>query len=319
MTRVVFLDPTTSQRLDLMRSHLPEGWRLDNATARDSDTQMAAIEGADFAIASDVAVTGAMMATPGLKGIHKWGVGYDGIDLEAARKHGVRVMRLTGSNAIAVAETTLALILSVNRNIVRGHVGIHNGDWLKAQLAPTATTLSGQTVGIVGMGYVGKALARLLKGFGCRVLYSKRTPLSAEEEAETGASHALLDDMLVAADVVTLNCELNDSTRNLIDRDKLALMKPDAILVNAARGGVLVEQDLADAIQQGKLRGAGVDVFSIEPIQPDNPLMNLDRVILTPHVAAGSSAGFARSIQRMMDNMLAVHEGRMPNEIDILV
>lgn len=126
--------------------------------------------------------------------------------------------------------------------------------------------------------------------------------------------------MLAEADVVTLNCELNESTRDLIDRDKIALMKPDAILVNAARGGVLVEADLAAAIREGRLRGSGIDVFSVEPIRDDNPLLGLDRVVLTPHIAAISSDGFPASVQRMIENFLAVIDGRpFPRDNDILV
>src|SRR5690606_22445010 len=216
--------------------------------------QLAALSGAAFGITGDVPVTSEMMATSGLRAIHKWGVGYDNIDLDAARRHGVRVLRTTGSNAVAVAETTLGLILAVNRNIVRGHVGILDGRWRKGELSPMSMRLSGKTVGIVGMGYIGKALARLLTGFGCTILYTKRTPLSAAEEGEAGVRFAPLDELLRTADVVTLNCELNDSTRNLINRETLALMRDDAILVNAARGGVMVEEDVAEAIRNGRLR-----------------------------------------------------------------
>ena len=313
------LDMANDARLDRIRPFLPEGWQLVTAVSNDEADQLAALQGASFAITGDVRVTARMMAVPGLRAVHKWGVGYDGIDLDAARLNDVRVLRTTGSNAVAVAETTLALILAVNRNIVRGHMGIHRGEWLKSAVGPTSVTLSGQTVGIIGMGYIGKALARLLQGFGCKVIYTKRTPLSAVEESEIGVSFASLDALLSASDVVTLNCELNASTRNLIDRDRLALMKPDAILVNAARGGVLVEADLAEAIGQGRLRGAGVDVFSIEPIRPDNPLIGLDRVVITPHLAALSADGFAAGLTRMMKNFQAVQQGQQPTKIDILV
>ncbi|GGF71590.1 dehydrogenase [Paracoccus acridae] len=319
MAHVVLLDPAAPERLDRIRPFLPQGWVLTAAASRDPKDQLAALQGASFAISGDMPVTDQMFATRGLRAVHKWGVGYDGIDLDAARRHGVRVLRTTGSNAVAVAETTLGLILAVNRNIVRGHVGILNGGWPKGQVGPTSTTLSGRTVGIVGMGYIGKALARLLRGFGCPVLYTKRTPLPQPEEADLNACFAPLDDLLAASDVVTLNCDLNDSTRDLIDARRLALMKPDAILVNAARGGVLVEGDLADAIRQGRLRGAGIDVFSVEPITPDNPLLGLDRVVLTPHLGALDAAGFAPTIMRMMENLLAVHQGIPPRDIDVLV
>ncbi|SNR53274.1 3-phosphoglycerate dehydrogenase [Paracoccus sediminis] len=317
MTRIVLLDPASPERLDRIRPLLPDGWTLTTAGSRDPQDQIAALRGASFAITGDVPVTGAMMAMPGLKAVHKWGVGYDGIDLDAARSHGVRVFRTTGSNAVAVAETTLGLILAVNRNIVRGHVGIRDGGWPKGQVAPSSATLSGRRVGIVGMGHVGRALARLLRGFGCDLLYSKRTPLPTDQE--DGARFVPLDDLLAAADVVTLNCDLNDSTRDLIGRDQLALMKPDAILINAARGGVLVESDLADAIRAGRLRGAGIDVFSVEPILRDNPLLGLDRVVLTPHLGALDAGAFAPTIARMIGNLMAVQSGMPPRESDVLV
>jgi len=319
MTTLVLLDPSTPERLDRLRPFLPPGWLLTTALSRASQDQLAALQGAGFAITGDVPVTEAMFAVPGLRAVHKWGVGFDGIDLEAARRHGVRVLRTTGSNAVAVAETTLGLILAVNRNIVRGHAGIAKGRWSKAEIAPVAATLSGRTVGIVGMGHIGKALARLLRGFGCPILYAKRSPLPAAEEADLGARFAPLDELLALSDVVTLNCDLNDSTRDLIDRSRLALMKPDAILVNAARGGVLVEADLADAIRAGRLRGAGIDVFSVEPITPDNPLLGLDPVVLTPHLAALDAAGFAPTVARMMDNLLAIQNGKPPRLSDVLV
>lgn len=319
MPRIVMLDPATPDRLDRLRPFLPAGWELTTTRSRAPGDQLAGLAGASYAISGDVAVTAEMMAVAGLRAVHKWGVGYDNIDLAAARAHGVRVFRTTGSNAVAVAETTLAMILALNRNTVRGHVGILNGKWLKGEVAPYATTLTGKTVGIVGMGYIGKELARILRGFGGPILYTKRSPLAPDEEAALGLRYAPLDDLLAQSDVVTLNCELNDSTRNLIDAARLALMKPSAILVNAARGGVMVEADVAEAIRADRLRGVASDVFATEPIEPGNPLLGLDRVILTPHVAAGAADNFPVTVARMMANLSAVEHGTPPQAIDILV
>lgn len=319
MTKLVMLDPSLPERLDRIRPFLPHGWEISTSPTRNPEDQLAALSGASFGITGDVPITAEMMAVGSLRAIHKWGVGYDNIDLNAARENGVRVLRTTGSNAIAVAETTLALILALNRNIVRGHVGITEGKWRKSELSPSSLRLSGKTVGIIGMGYIGKALARLLTGFGCIILYTKRTPLSAAEEAELGIRFADLEDLLQAADVVTLNCELNASTRNLINHKTLALMKPDAILVNAARGGVMVEEDVAEAIRAERLRGAGVDVFAQEPVSANNPLINLDRVIVTPHLGAISADSFVPSITRMIENLKAIADGREPAALDILV
>jgi len=319
MTLLVILDPMAPERLDRLRPFLPDGWTVATAASRAESDQLKALEGASFAISADVPVTARMMATPGLRAIHKWGVGYDNIDCDAARAEGVRVMRTTGSNAVTVAETALGMILAMNRNIVRGHVGILEGKWLKGELSATSSRLSGKTVGIVGLGYIGKTLARLLSGFGCTVLYTKRTPLSREEEAELGVHAATLDELLSRSDVVSLHCALNEETQNLIDREALARMKPGSLLVNLARGGVVVEADLAEAVASGHIRGAAVDVFAIEPIEPGNPLLGLDRVLLTPHIGAISADGFAPSVKRMMANMLAVAEGREPPEMDIVV
>lgn len=319
MTRLIMLDPGGAERENRIRPFLPEGWEVACAPSRDPSDQVAALRGATFAITGDVPVTAEMLAVPGLRAVHKWGVGYDNIDLDAARRHGVRVLRTTGANAVAVAETTLALILAVNRNIVRGHVGILDGRWRKGELSPTSTRLSGKTVGIIGMGYIGKALARLLTGFGCTILYTKRSPLPPQEEAALNLRFAGLEELLAEADVVTLNCELNASTRNMIDTARLALMKPDAILVNAARGGIVVEADLAAALRDGRIRGAGIDVFAEEPIHPDNPLIGLDRAVLSPHIGALAADGHAASVTRMIANFRAVEEGRAPLAIDVLV
>lgn len=319
MTLLVMLDPMSAHRMDRIRPFLPDGWQIATAASRTPADQLAAMAGANFAITADVPVTAEMIATPGLKGIHKWGVGYDNIDCEAARTYGVRVMRTTGSNAVAVAETTLGFILALNRNIVRGHSGILRGDWLKSELATTSIRLSGKTVGIIGLGYIGKALARLLAGFGCNVLYTKRTPLSAEEEQALGVRSADLSALLAEADVVTLHCALNDETRGIINRDTLAQMKPGAVLINAARGGVVVEADLAEAVKSGHLRGAAVDVYATEPVEPGNPLVGVDRIIVTPHIGAVSADAFVASITRMVTNMRAVAEGGEPSELDTVV
>ncbi len=319
MIRLVILDPLPRERMDRFAAFLPDGWTLSTAASRSQEDQLAALKSADFAIVSDVPVTDAMMATPGLRAVHKWGVGYDSIDCAAAENHGVRVLRTTGSNAVAVAETTLGMILALNRNLVRGHTAVLEGRWPKAELGATSMRLSGKTVGIVGLGHVGKALARLLSGFGCEILYTGRTPQSAETEEELGVTFAPLEDLLSRSDVVSLNCALTDQTRGLINHRTLACMKQGALLVNAARGGVVVEADLAEALNSGHLRGAASDVFSQEPVTPDNPLTGLDTAINTPHIAAVSADAFAPTVTRMVNNLVAIQEGRAPPDKDVVV
>ena len=319
MIRLVILDPVPVERLERVRIYLPIDWELSTASSRAPEDQMEALQGADFAIVSDVPVTDEMLATAGLRAVHKWGVGYDSIDCKAAERHGVRVLRTTGSNAVAVAETTLGMILALNRNIARGHVAVLEGRWPKAELGATSMRLSGKTVGIVGLGHVGQALARLLSGFGCEVLYTGRSPKDAETEVALGVSFVKLEDLLARSDVVSLNCALTEQTRGLINRKTLALMKDGALLVNAARGGVVVEADLADALTSGRLRGAASDVFSQEPVPADNPLVGLDTAINTPHIAAVSADAFAPTVMRMIDNLSAVLKGQAPPGKDVVV
>lgn len=319
MTRIVILDPVSENRLKRFAGYLPGGWNLENAASRTPEDQLAALIGTDFAISADVPVTADMMAVPGLRAIHKWGVGYDNIDCAAARAHGVRVFRTTGSNAISVAETALGLILALNRNLIRGHAAVLEGGWPKSELGTTSMRLSGKTVGIVGLGYVGKALARLLGGFGCEILYTGRTRQDAETEAALAVRFAPLEELLARADVVSLNCALNEDTRAMINARTLALMKRGALLVNVARGGIVVEADLADALTSGHLRGAASDVYMEEPVAPDNPLIGLETAVNTPHIAAVSADTFEPTVKRMIGNLLALQEGRELPETDVLV
>lgn len=319
MTQLVILDPVSEDRLTRFAGYLPEGWHLKNAASRSPGDQLAALNSAAFAITADVPVTADMMAVPGLRAVHKWGVGYDNIDCEAARAHGVRVFRTTGSNAVSVAESALGLILALTRNLVRGHVAVLDGRWPKSELGATSMRLSGKTVGIVGLGYVGKALAGLLGGFGCEILYTGRTRRDAETEAALGVRHVTLEALLREADVVSLNCSLTDETRGMINARTLALMKQGALLVNVARGGIVVEADLANALKSGHLRGAASDVYSEEPVAADNPLIGLETAINTPHIAAVSADTFEPSVTRMIGNLLALHEGRDLPEKDVLV
>ncbi|GBQ94145.1 NAD-binding D-isomer specific 2-hydroxyacid dehydrogenase [Acetobacter nitrogenifigens DSM 23921 = NBRC 105050] len=320
--RLVILDPMPEAGLARFSLYVPEGFTLATSRSRSAEDQLAAIADADFAITGDVPVTADMIragAAARLKAVQKWGVGYDNIDLEAARQRGVRVMRTTGSNAVAVAETALGLILSLGRNIVSGHVGLHEGRWLKGALGGTSRQLTGKTVGLIGLGYIGKQLARFLRGFSCTVLYYKRTPLSPVEERELGVRYAPLDEVIATSDIISLHCALSKETEGLIDKTAIERMKEGAFVVNTARGGLVVEDDLAEAVRSGRLGGAAVDVYSVEPIGPDHPFLEVDRMIVTPHIGAMSADAYAGNVERMLHNILCVAEGREPPELDVLV
>jgi phosphoglycerate dehydrogenase-like enzyme len=317
---IVLLDMIAPDRADRLRALLPPGFVLTHGTARGDEHMKQIIAEADYAIAGQVAVSGEVLrAGRKLKLLHKWGVGVDNLDLAAAKELGVVVARTTGSNAVPVAEFTLGLMLSALRFIGYGHAELKQGHWRTGQLPGDPLTLSGKTVGIIGFGAIGQNVAKLLKGFGCTILYSKRMPLPAEEEAAFGARHAPLSQILTEADIVSLHCPLTPETANLIDATAFQAMKRTAVLVNVARGGVVNEADLVVALKAREIAGAAMDVFSIEPLPADSELLTLDNLVVTPHLAALAADTFAPTVKRMFDNIVHVSRGEPVPERDRVV
>lgn len=317
---IVLLDFTTPERADKLRELLPEGFVLTHGTARGDDHMKEIIAEADYAIAGQVGVNGEVLrAARKLKLLHKWGVGVDNLDLATARELGIRIARTTGSNAVPVAEFALGLMLSALRFIAYGHAELKQGDWRGGRLPGETFMLSGKTVSIIGFGAIGQNLARLLKGFGCTILYNKRQPLAAAEEAALGVKFAPLPDLLANSDVISLNCPLTPQTANLIDRKALKAMKKTAVLVNVARGGVVVEADLIEALSSGEIAGAAMDVFETEPLPPDSPLLKVEKLVVTPHLAAIASDNFAPTVRRMFANMAHVSRGEPVPQHDLVV
>jgi len=318
--KILFIDPLTPSRMEALGALAFEGFTLATTTGRDEATQLAAVADADFLISGDLPITRAMLqAGTRLKGVHKWGVGIDNFDLDAARDHGVRVMRTTGSNAIPVAETALALIMATSRGILAGHQGMQRGEWLKGAVGVNCFMLTGKTVGLVGLGAIAKSLARILSGFGCRVLYTKPTPIPEDEARALHVEHVDLDTLLRESDIVSLHCALTPQTRGLIAAPQLAAMKRTAILINVARGGVVVEADLVDALRAGTIRAAGVDVFETEPADPANPLLHLPNCVCTPHIGAAAADNFAKTVTRMFTNIACVARGEEVAALDLVV
>ena len=308
--KIVVLDPLIPDSLARIRALAPPGYEVSCASGRGDEHLKAIIADADYAIAGQVAVCGEVLrAARRLKLLHKWGVGVDNFDLEAARALGVKVARITGGNAVPVAEYTLGLTIAAIRNLAFGHAELKQGRWRGFPLPQESFTISGKTVGIVGFGAIGQQFARLLAGFRCRVLYNKRTPLSADEERDLGAEHAPLERLLAESDIVTLNCPLNDQTAGMIDRAALQKMKRTAILVNVARGGIVNEDDLHWALKNRVIHAAATDVYEVEPLPADSPLLTLDNLVVSPHLAALAADTFAPGVKRMMANVERVERG----------
>lgn len=251
-------------------------------------------------------------ACPGLRWVSVHAVGTDNVDLDAAAARGVAVANTPGVLNEATADLCVALALAAARRVAEGDRLVRAGGWtgFSTDLL-LGLDLAGATAGLVGLGGVGRAVARrLVAGFGMRGLYAGRRRQPDQEEA-LGLEHAALDDLLRAADLVTLHVPLSDATRGMIGGRELALMRPGAVLVNVSRGPVVDEAALVDALRSGRI-AAGLDVFDEEPLPPGHALTDLDNVVLTPHIASAGRVARARMAALAVDNLLAMADGRRP-------
>ncbi len=316
---IVVLDPLTETSADRLRALLPPGLVLTHGRARGDAHLCEIIAEAEYAISGQVAVSGAVLrAARRLKLLHKWGVGVDNFDLEAARACGIKVARTTGSNAVPVAEFTIGLMLATLRHMAFGHAELQRGEWRGGRMRD-AFMLSGKTVGLVGFGAIGKTVARLLAGFGCTILYNKPHPLTAAEDKALGVAYAELPDLLARADVVSLHCPMTQATAGLIDKAALARMKPTAILVNVARGGVVIEDDLVHALRGGVIHAAASDVFETEPLPANSPLLGIENLMITPHLAAMAADNFTKTVNQMFANIARAARGEPIPAQDLVV
>ncbi|WP_372621341.1 2-hydroxyacid dehydrogenase [Falsiroseomonas sp.] len=308
--KIVMLQPIGAEQEGIIKSLLPDGFSLSAVKGRTPDDLKAGIADADYAVWWDLPVTADIIAAaPRIKLFHKWGVGVDNIDMEACRARGIRIARTTGSNAVPVAEATVGLMIAIARRIVQAHIATVAGGWPKNEVWRNSILVSGKTVGILGLGAIGKGVAKRLCGFDCTILYHNRTRLAEAEEQALGVQYRPLDVMLAECDILSLNCPLSPETAGLINAQRLGLMKKGALLVNVARGGIVVESDLVEALKSGHLAGAAVDVFDQEPPPSDHPLLHMDNVICTPHTASTAYENSRRSVGHWLGNILRAHKG----------
>jgi len=231
---------------------------------------------------------------PRLKVVGRLGVGLDNIDVPQCEERGIRVIPATGANALAVAEYVIATAMLLLRGAYGSTTAVGRGEWPRSALSD-GREIDGKTLGVVGFGGIGRLAARRARALGMRaVAFDPQIPDDAAVWGEEQVAPQALDEVLRMADVVTLHVPLTATTRGLIDAQRLATMKADAILINTARGGIVDEAALAAALKSGKLGGAALDVFTSEPLPSGSPLADCPRLILTPHVAGVTRESNAR-------------------------
>jgi D-3-phosphoglycerate dehydrogenase len=238
-------------------------------------------------VRSETRVTAELLARgPNLRVVARAGTGVDNIDVHAATRLGIAVMNAPGANTVSAAEHAMGLLLAQARHIPWAAEAMRRGEWDRKRFE--GTELRGKTIGIVGLGRIGSHVAQLARAFGMQVV-GHDPYLSPERAAELQVKLLPLDQLLGQADVVTLHVAHTEQTHHLINAERLRLMKPTAVLVNTARGELVDELALAEAVREKRIGGAAIDVFAVEPLPADAPLRKLDRVILTPHLAASTA------------------------------
>ena len=248
---------------------------------------------------------------PRLRGMVKWGVGVEKIDISAATEAGVIVANSPG-NSFAVAESAMLLILAVAKNLLIMTQAAKEGG--RPAFDVRGHELYQRTLGIIGFGRIGRHLAHIAQGFDMAVL-SYDPYVLPDRFAAVGAKQVDLPTLLRESDYVSINCALTPETHHLIGEDKLALMKPTAYLVNTARGPIVEETALYRALVEGRIAGAGLDVFEDEPLKPTNPLLALPNVVATPHALSRAWESTARTTRMIQDAVLAILDGQLPDTI----
>jgi phosphoglycerate dehydrogenase-like enzyme len=299
--------PATEEVFDVIRGSLPAGCELVTPGGGRLLEQVA--PNLDFLIAGKVAAEVVGRASR-LKLIMSPGAGTDGISLEAAAAAGIPVAATVCGNIDEVAEHTILLMLAVSRKLPELDASIRAGSWLMWSRRLESHTLAGKALGIVGLGRIGTAVARRAQAFGMGVSYFDCVH-------RPGYTYMELDELLATSDYVSLHVPLTPATRALVNAERMAAMKQGAVLINTARGEVVDEKALAAALCEGRLGGAGLDVFESEPPSASNPLLAMPNVVLTPHVASGTVDSLRRKAAQYAENIRRILDGVEP--IDCVV
>jgi phosphoglycerate dehydrogenase-like enzyme len=318
---ITWLDPQPADEVEFAQDLLPEGFEIAAPTGDEPGERDDLLAGADAIVTRRAPVDGRLLSVaPHVRFVQKYGGREDGLDLDAAAQAGVTVAVMPLRGCIAVAELAMTLVLALSKQLVAGHALTAAGAYRDLGLEPTRTServiafqwmklpalfeVYGKTLGIVGYGEIGTEVSRRARAFGMNVLYTKRDRLSPELEERLGAAWRRLDDLLAESDVVLLTLPHTPETERLIGERELQLMRPEAYLVNTARGGLVDEYALVRALQDRRIAGAALDVFVDEPVPYDHPLLSLDNVILAPHIGGGTGGARVKQMSDVLDNIV---------------
>jgi len=309
---VVYWNRATTDVYEVIRNQMPSGWRLVTLEGESRDGWLAQLRDVDFMIVADWAITEeTLAAAPKLRMVQHQGVGHEKIDKAALKARGIPLALCPAGTTVGVAEHTILLILAVYKRLVVADTKLRQGTWLQWGLRSVSFELAGKTLGLVGFGRIGQAVAQRAHPFEVRILY--HDPLLKEPPAAAaawGAREASFPELLRQSDIVSLHVPTTDETRRFMGMREFEQMKPSAILINTSRGAIVDELALIKALEAKTIAGAGLDVFEQEPVKPDNPLLKMDNVVLTPHISAGTVDALREKMRSIFANLQRFAEGK---------
>ena len=305
--RVLVVGPKDT--ISMVDDLAPKGFEIVKAL-HNSPEQKAALPGTHYFVGfvQQYVTPQLYKDAPHLKLVQCLSAGYDRADLDAARKSKVPLCNNGGANSVAVSEHAVLLMLATSRRLITQHANVTAGRW-HGNAPPTVHEVRNKVLGIIGLGTIGKKVARLAQAFGMTVHYYDIVRLKEEQEDALGVRFRLLPEILRTSDIISLHVPLNDSTHHLLGRQELAAMKKSAIIVNTSRGPVIDEKAMTEALSKGELFGAGLDVFDEAPTPPNNPLLKLDNVVLTAHLAGPTWESNITRLRNGFDNVQRVARG----------
>ena len=315
-TRVLIADKVSE---DVSRILNEAGIETDFKPGRTEEEILTDIAGYDaMVVRSATKVTRLIIeAAERLQVVGRAGVGVDTIDCEAATDHGVVVMNTPAGNVVSAAEHTVGMLLALARNIPVAHAEVRQGEWNRS--AHTGVELEGKTLGVIGLGKIGQHVARVCRALGMEVL-AHDPYINPDKARELRVKLADFEEILSESDFLTVHTPATPDTLGMISADEIARMKPDARIVNVARGGIVDEQALADALEEGRIAGAAVDVYTEEPVAADNPLLDAPNIVLTPHLGASTKEAQSKVAETIAKQLVAFFkDGVIQNAVNLAV
>jgi len=314
---IVILDGYTLNPGDLSWEPLHELGEVTIYDRSSNDEIAERASKADMVIVNKVVLNESILnQLPLLKYIGVTATGYNNIDINAAQKHGIIVTNVKAYGPASVAQHTFGLLLALTNHLELHSQSVHNGEWAGSKdfcyWKTPLIELAGKTMGLIGLGDIGSKVADIAKAMGMNVIAYRKNPLKTDDQ---GITMVTLEKLFHDSDVISLHCPLTDDTREIINAKTLSQMKKSAFLLNTGRGPLINEQDLADALQNGVIAGAGLDVLSTEPPAVDNPLLSAPNCMITPHIAWASFEARKRLLQITSDNMRTFINGNTQNVV----